>query len=285
VGLFKKGFLMRRLLLIPLFAGLVLLPACKRTPEHARVDAALAPLLPGDTVALDEFSQKTGLDLRENVWELVFSTNGATSYVFIRGKFGGDFGFEPEFKGPGLQKTSYKGRYLIFTGDHGVVFMNTGAAVAGEVKDLKALVDGFDNRSRSAPQAVLDLAGTLPGTAQFWAASTRPAALIPLGAGGPAMKGGEAMQNNLMRAARSVSQVKLWGDLSRGLEMHVQGVAANEADATALRDAFQAGVGMARLTMKDKQPEMLKLYDGLIGTADGPIVRIEMQIAEGTGTN
>jgi hypothetical protein len=76
-------------------------------------------------------------------------------------------------------------------------------------------------------------------------------------------------------------------------------VAANEADATALRDAFQAGVGMARLTMKDKQPEMLKLYDGLIGTADGPIVRIDvhepfelldsflskMQIAEGTGTN
>jgi hypothetical protein len=107
------------------------------------------------------------------------------------------------------------------------------------------------------------------------------------------------MQSNLMRAARSVSQVKLWGDLSRGLEMHVQGVAANEADATALRDAFQAGVGMARLTMKDKQPEMLKLYDGLVGTTDGPIVRIDvnepfelldsflskMRIAEGAGTN
>ena len=316
---------MRRLLLITLLAGLVLLPACKRTPEHARVDAALAPLLPGDTVALaclrldrlkgspfytkyvtgkrikalDEFSQKTGLDLRENVWELVFSTNGKTSYVFIRGKFGGDFGFEPEFKGPGLQKTSYKGRYLIFTGDHGVVFMNTGAAVAGEVKDLKALVDGFDNPARGTPQAVLDLAGTLPGTAQFWAASTRPAALIPVGDGGPAMKGGEAMQNNLMRAAQSVSQVTLWGDLSHGLEMHVQGVAANEKDATALRDAFQAGVGMARLTMKDKQPEMLKLYDGLIGTTDGPIVRIDvnepfelldsflskLQIAQGAGAN
>ena len=92
---------MRRLLLIPLLAGLVLMPACKRTPEHARVDAALAPLLPGDTVALaclrldrlkgspfytkyvtgkrikalDEFSQKTGLDLRENVWEPVSYTH------------------------------------------------------------------------------------------------------------------------------------------------------------------------------------------------------------------
>jgi len=312
---------MRRLLLIPLFAGLVFLPACKRTPEHARVDAALAPLLPGDTVALaclrldrlkgtpfyakyvggkrikalEEFSRETGLDLRENVWELVFSTNGSTRYVFIRGKFGGEFGFEPEFKGPGLQKTSYKGRYLIYTGDRGVVFMNTGAAVAGAVQDLKALVDGFDDPARSAPQAVLDLAGTLPGRAQFWAASTRPAALIPSDNGGDAVKGGEAMQGNLMRAARSVSQLKMWGDLSRGLEMHVQGVAANETDAAALRDAFQAGIGMARLSTKDKQPEMLKLFDGLTGSSDGPIVRVEvhepaelldlllskMQIAEG----
>ncbi len=316
---------MRRLLLIPLFAGLVFLPACKRTPEHARVDAALAPLLPGDTVALaclrldrlkgtpfytkyiggkrikalEEFSKETGLDLRENVWELVFSTNGSTSYVFIRGKFGGDFGFEPEFKAPGLHKSSYKGRYLIYAGDHGVVFMNTGAAVAGEVKDLKALVDGFDDPARGAPQAILDLAGTLPGRAQFWAASTRPAALIPLGNGGNAMKGGDAMTGNLMRAARSVSQLKMWGDLSQGLEMHVQGAAANETDATALRDAFKAGVGMARLTTKDKQPEMLRLYDGLTGSSDGPIVRFDvnepvelldsflskMRIAEGAGTN
>jgi hypothetical protein len=293
---------MRRILPVLLFAGLVFLPACHRTPLHARVDAALAPLLPGDTVAvaclrldrmkdtpfytkyvankrikaLEDFSQKTGLDLRESVWELVFTTNGKTRYVFIRGKFGGDFGFEPEFKGPDLSKTSYKGRYLIYTGDSGVVFMNTSAAVAGKVDDLKALVDGFDNPARGAPQAVLDLAGTLPGTAQFWAVSTQPTALIPLGDDTQGMKGGDAMAHNLMRAARSVSQFKMWGDLSRGLEMHVQAVAGNETDAIALRDAFKAAVGMARFATKDSQPETLKLYDGLIGSADGPIVRIDV---------
>ena len=316
---------MRRLLLLLMVLTLVLLPACKRPPERARVDAALAPLLPGDTVAvaclrldhlkgtpfyekyvagkrikaLDDFSKQTGLDLRESVWELVFSTNGTTSYVFIRGKFGGQFGLEPEFKMPGLQKASYRGRYLLYAGDHGVVFMNTGAAVAGKVDDLKALIDGLDNPRRGTPQAVLDLVATLPGTAQFWAASTQPTALLPLGKGLDAMKGGDAMSNNLMRAARSVSQLKLWGDLSHGLEMHVQGVTANGDDATALRDAFKAGVGMARLTTKDSQPDMLRLYDGLTGSSDGPIVRIDVNepfelldsllskthIAEGSGGN
>jgi hypothetical protein len=113
------------------------------------------------------------------------------------------------------------------------------------------------------------------------------------------MKGGDAMANNLMRAARSVSQLKLWGDLSRGLEMHVQGVAANGEDASALRDAFKAGIGIARLTTKDSQPEMLRLYDGLTGSSDGPIVRIDVnepfelldsflsttRIADGSGTH
>ena len=125
---------MCRLWLIPLCAALVVLPACRRAPEHARVDAALAPLMPDDTCALaclrldrlkdtpfyaryvagrrikalEDFSQRTGLDVRENVWELVFTTNGRTSYVFIRGKFGGDFGFEPDLRRPDLHRTSYK---------------------------------------------------------------------------------------------------------------------------------------------------------------------------------
>ncbi len=294
---------MCRLWLIPLCAALVVLPACRRAPEHARVDAALAPLMPGDTCALaclrldrlkdtpfyaryvagrrikalEEFSQRTGLDVRENVWELVFTTNGRTSYVFIRGKFGGDFGFEPELRRPDLHRASYRGHYLIYSGGDGVLFMNTGAAVAGKVDDLKALVDGFDNPARGVPQPVFDLAGTLPGTAQIWAVSTQPTALIPLQSGMPGMQSGDAMARNLMRAVRSISQLTLWGQLSPGLEMHLQALAASETDAAALRDAFQAGVGLARLTTKDSPPEMRRLFDGLTGSAQGATVTIDVR--------
>ena len=91
---------MRRFLLIPLLAALACAPGCKKhDAQFARVDAALAPLLPSDTVALaclrldrlkdtsfyrkyvagkkikvlEEFARRTGLDPRESVWELVFS--------------------------------------------------------------------------------------------------------------------------------------------------------------------------------------------------------------------
>jgi hypothetical protein len=281
--------------------ALASLPACtKREPRFARVDAALAPLLPGDTVALaclrldrlkdtpfykkyvagrrikalDEFASRTGLDPRESVWELVFSTNGRTPYIFIRGKFGGEFGFEPDFKTPGLQRESYKGRYLLYSGDTGVLFMNTGAAVAGKVADLKALVDGFDDAKRTAPQELLDLVATLPGTSHIWAASLRPASLAA--PGGDSDPSG-SMTGNMMRAGRRVSQVKMWAGLSQGLDMHVEAVAASPSDAAELRDTFKAAVAMGRLSAQNSEPAMLSLYDGLSGSSEGSIVHIDVK--------
>jgi hypothetical protein len=296
---------MRRLLISLVLAGLAFLPGChKREPEHARVDAALAPLLPGDTAALaclrldrlkgtpfyakyvagkrikalEEFARTTGLDPRENIWELVFSTNGHASYVFIRGKFGGEFGLEPDFKTNGLVRSNYKGHYLIYLGDSGVVYMNSGAAVAGKVEDLKSLVDGFDSPKRTAPQALLDLVGTLPGTSHIWAASLQPSTLVQLG-GAPGLSAGTSggMSNNLARIGRRVSQVTLWGDLSQGLEMHVSALAGSESDAAELRDVFRAGTSMGRLSVQDSQPDVLKLYDGLNAVTDGRSVRIDIR--------
>lgn len=306
----QKELSMRRLPLVLVFLGLVLSLACKkREPDHARVDAALAPLLPSDTVALacvrldrlketpfyakyvvgkrikalEEFARTTGLDPRENIWELVLSTNGRASYVFIRGKFGGDFGFEPDFKAQGLVRSSYKGHYLIYLGDSGVVYMNSGAAVAGRVADLKKLVDGFDDPKRTTPEALLDLVGTLPGTSHIWAASLQPAALIQLaltpGPSGDAPTGmsNGGMSANLARMSRRVSQLTLWGGLSQGLDMHIMAVAGNANDAAELRDIFRAGIDLGRMSAKDSQPKMSKLYDGLSCAAEGATVRIEVK--------
>jgi len=298
-----------RFFLITLSLVLLLaLPGCKkREPEHARVDAALAPLLPPDTVALacvrldrlkgtafytryvegrripalEQFGRATGLDPRESVWELVFSTNGRTSYVFIRGKFGGEFGVEPEFKDTGLARADYKGHYLIYRGGSGVVFLNTGAAVAGRVDDLKALVDGFDAPSRATPQALLDLSATLPGTAQIWAAGTRPDALLqlvlPSGApSGSAPAGAGGMSANFARLGRRISRLTLWGDLSQGLQLHATALAGSPEDAAELRDTLRAGLELGRAAAPDARPEIARLYGGISAVADGATLRMEV---------
>jgi len=256
---------------------------------HARIDAALAPLLPGDTSAvlclrldrlrgtpfytryvagrrigaLEELARTTGLDPRTNIWELVFTTNGRTRYVFIRGKFGGEFGLEPDFKMTGLVRGDYKGHYLISVGNSGVVYMNTGAAVAGQVDDLKRLVDSFDNPRRSAPEALLDLVDTLPGTPHFWAASLRPEALLQLT--------GITAGTPVARMANGVSQLTLWGNCGRDLELHVSAQGTNGRGAAGLRDGFQAAL--------DRSPRS-SLYDGVHCAADGRALRIDVQEPE-----
>jgi hypothetical protein len=298
----RRDFSMRRILVTLLLAALAAVSGChRREAEHARVDAALAPLLPSDTTgvaclrldklkgtpfwnryvagrripALEEFSRSTGLDPRDSIWELVLATNGRRALLLVRGKFGGEFGFEPEARTAAIRRASYKGRYLLSTGDAGVVFMNTGAAVAGRVADLKALVDGFDGADTKPPQALLDLVGTLPGHAQVWAASLRPAAMVrPDGAAGDSRLEGNLL-GNLVRAGQRVTNFKMWGELSQSLELHVQATAANQTEAGTLRDTFKAAVAMARLQTRPEQSAMLKFYDGLSTTTDGSILHIE----------
>jgi hypothetical protein len=275
--------------------------ACKkREPANARIDAALATLLPGDTAgvaclrldrlkgtpfyekfvagkripALEEFAARTGLDPRESVYELLLSTNGKRSYLFIRGKFGGEFGFEPEIKMEGVQRSSYKGHYLLYSGDAGVLFMNSGAAIAGKVSDLKQLVDGFDSPNRATPEALFDLVATLPGTAQVWAASLSPSTMFPDTFGG---REDGSTAANLMRAGRRVTRLRMWGDLSQGLELHAQATAASEPDAEALRDTFKAAIGMARLSTKDSQQDMLRVYDGVSASSTGAELHVDVK--------
>jgi hypothetical protein len=152
--------------------------------------------------------------------------------------------------------------------------MNTGAAVAGKVDDLKALVDSFDAPNQAPPQALLDLVATLPGTAQIWAASLSPSAMLPQLSDD---RGEGSIAANLIHAGRRISRLRLWGDLSQGLEMHAQATAASASDAEALRDAFKAAIGMARLSTKDSQQDMLRLYDGIGASSDGPELHLDVK--------
>jgi hypothetical protein len=112
----------------------------------------------------------------------------------------------------------------------------------------------------------------------MWAASVQPAAFTQQGAqpGGAAEPSG-GMAGNLARAGRRVSQVKMWADLSQGLDMHVLAVAASANDAAELRDTFKAAVAMGRAGVGNSPPRVLSFYDGMSCSAEGSSVRIDVK--------
>lgn len=279
-------------------AGVVLFSGCRREPSNARVDAALAPLVPSDAVALaclrldklkdtpfyakyiagkkipqlERFVQETGLDIRKDIWELliVARANNQRPLVMIRGKFGGQFGLEPEFDKPGLQKMSYKGYYIVYSNGPGVMFMNTGAAVAGSIDDLKLIIDNRDKPAWGPPKSLLKVVETLPANAQFWVAAGNGGSLLPeVKEGGPL--------ENYLKLARSLGVATLSADLRQGLDIAAEGHYPDAASARQVQDALKGVIGVARLRTPDSQPDLLRLYDAIRVGGDGGTVRVTVK--------
>lgn len=272
-----------------LLAALVLLLAaglggCRREPEFARVDAALAPLIPPDAEAiacvrldrirrtpyhaqliearkipaLERFAEQTGLDIRKDVWELllVWPAGDGAPLILIRGKFGGSFGLEPEFDRPGLQRMSYKGYYIIYGDGPAVLFMNTGAAIAGRIDDLKKIIDRRDEPGWKSNQELIDLAGTLPGPTPFWLAARNGRALIARLAGSGLLSAGEPL-------AAGIGPLTMHTSLDDGMTLTFRAgyPTANAARQTAV--TARALVELARARLAPNDPGLAAVFNGV----------------------
>jgi hypothetical protein len=264
-----------------LLLSAALLAACRRQPTNARVDAAIAPLIPAGTVALaglrldrlkstkffqnyvegrqipalNELREKTGLDPVNDVWELVWAFRPAHSVVFIRGKFGGQFGLEPRFNVPGIQKMSYKSYYILHQEGRGVLFFNSGVAVAGLIPDLQAVVDQRDQPSRVPPAELIDKVASLPAC-HAYAVALNGGALVP---GLPA----EGNMANFARMANSLGEATLHADLTDGIDLKAEAHYPDAALAKQLQDTARGAIGLLRLRTPTDQPELLHIFDGI----------------------
>lgn len=269
------------------------LGGCKREPKSARVDAAIAPLLPPDTAVLAgirldklqntpfferyvngeqelrffrEFQQKTGLDPRKDLWELAVAISPTSRVVFARGKFGGQFGLEPKIDLPGMTRTSYKSYSILATKDGGVLFLNTGLAVLGPVEDLKRVVDGRE-RSVQAP-AALALVERIPAKAHFWAVSSNLGAMMPQGKA-------EGMAGNFLRMGQTAGEFTAWADLAEGVDLESSLTYPDEAMAAQVRDALKALLGILRLRTPSDQTELLQVYTNVFPSSEGRTVKVK----------
>ncbi len=268
-----------------LSAAILFAAGCRREPTNARVDAAIAPLIPADTAALaglrldrlkntpffhqyvegrrisalNDFKAKTGLDPVQDVWEAVWAFRPAHSVVFIRGKFGGEFGLEPRFNVPGIQRMSYKGYYILHQEGRGVLFLNTGVAVAGAVSDLQAAVDQRDQPGAAPPAALIDLVASLPACHAY--------AVTLNGGSVAAGLPREGQMGNFARMASTLGKATLYADLTEGINLQGEASYPDAAVARQVQDTVRGLVGILRLRTPQDRPDLLRLYDAIHVTA------------------
>ncbi len=276
-----------------------LLQSCHRASTGGVfIDPAFGPLIPPDTQmlaglrleklratplyqkyasrlnlkALADFKARTGLDPQKDVWEMLVATTPDEVLVMVRGHFTvGEL--EPKLDPLGNHRTSYKGYTLIGDDRYAVVFMNPGVAVAGPAGSLRALLDRRDHPSTKLPPALAARIANLPSDDQLWLVDDGglpPMALLTQR---------DDVQSLASNLVSHISGATMGVHVDDGIRYSGTLNCASADGVKRVRDALRGMIGLARLTTKSDQTDMLRLYDAIEVTQADQAVKIEMRVA------
>ncbi len=273
-----------------------MIAGCNRAPQTVKVDPSIATLVPADTVLLvgtrleeliktpvyqknfagrdipqiRDFAEKTGIDPRKDLWQLLFVSNGKTGVLLGRGKFADDM-MQPELERHGAQQFPYKGLMMLGSESAAVTLINSTTAALGDAPALRAFIDQRGT-SQGPPPPIQALMKQIPASAQFWAAY----------GGGPIKLPFDADSNlgNLNRLLSSVQTGTIWFDLSSGLDGTADVNCADDDGAQKVEGALKALIGIGRLSVPKNQPDLTQVYDGMKVTQDGHRVRLHISVQQ-----
>jgi hypothetical protein len=286
VAIRKEKFLMRTLVLILTFVALmsaaprvdnvlekmvppgataltgVHLDQVKQTEMFRRI---LPPLLaPLDTLA----RVSGGFDARRDLQEALYAGTPSGGVLLTRGAFPAK---QTQWKE--LQHRRH-GQYDVWiSGRLAFCILDATLAAVGDPRAVEAALDEWTSGTHLAAQSLLAKASLVDPQSQLWGVSTDLASLA-----GDIVPGQNENGFDFAKALRSLGEGWFQADLSSGIRLEIHGVAASEADAANVRSALRGLVGLGRLNVPEGQPELLRIFDGIVVEQKGRsvILRTDM---------
>jgi hypothetical protein len=155
----------------------------KGTSPTVFVDPALATLVPANAVfvagvrlqqlnrrpkltVVDRFAHESGIEIGENLWEVLIAWDGKADWVMLRGKFS-EMGMEPRVHKEGAERFRYKGYTILGDDRMAVLFLNPTTAVAAAPRALWRIIDNRDIGT-GLPQPLQAHIKGIPSANQAW---------------------------------------------------------------------------------------------------------------------
>lgn len=231
--------------------------------------------------AIDRFAQETGIDLRKNIYEIVFASNGRDTIVLASGKFAelssstgqstSELRPQAQIQGERMVAMPYKGLTLIGNPNAAACFLNNATVMAGPTEVLKRVID-LKEKSPMPPLDLLNAARELPNEDQFWLVSTLgiDRTIAPLSVGG--MK--------LNQIPVKVDRILGSGKVGLGFHLDVKAESSDAKSLEQIHGGLKAVLAFARLSTDAKETDLMRLYDGVRVDADTKSVRIQTDVPE-----
>ncbi len=284
---------MPRWVLAVLLISLVAAGCGSALTGRASIDSTLAALMPPDATMLagvrmeavrstplykkllasqllqrlDDFVRETGFDPRRDVRELLIGSSGKDVIIAARGTF-----HESNFEG--LTKQTYKGYALYVRGQGGVALIDGSTALAGTLPAVQAALDRHKSGDRTRPDDLLTRARLIPGQNQIWSVANGFDNLLTTRVPETGNLG------NAGRILRSLENTTIAADLTAGVHGSLTGLCRTEQDAKNLGDAARGLIGLARLSVPEKQSELLRVWDGIKVDQQQRTVNITVAVPE-----
>ncbi len=219
---------------------------------------------------VDAFSERVGFDPRRDLSDLLVAWNGKQPVFMARGRIT-QSELEQKLSSFGAQRTAYKKYTLFGTASESLFFLKNDTAVAGSADVLRRVIDIHDNGTAGVPNELQQRLQALPKQDQIWAVSRQglPFADVPMSS-----DIGSALSNIV--AVVSGTSVGIGVDTGTHLQMDITCV--SDQGAQRVRDALRGGIGLARLTTKDNEPDMLRLYDSIHVDQDQQLIHVRADL-------
>jgi hypothetical protein len=288
----------RYLSAICLFAALIAGLGCGRLAKKGvLVDSSFVPFIPADTKVLagvrvakleaaplyidhkkqldfsqlQAFSERTGIDPTRDVSEILITWNGKQSLAMVRGHFS-QSKIGPKLDSLGAHRRSYK-KYTLFGDDkNSLVFIKDGLVLAGSPQSLRDAIDARGKSDVGIPEELKQRLETIPKDDQVWAVSRGGLPLIGI----PLRSDIDSALSNIVGY---VSGTTMGVGIDTGIHVQADLTCISDQGAQRVRDALRGGLGLARLTTRDNQLELLRLYDSIHVDQENSAIHVRADLA------
>ena len=236
----------------------------KDSPLYGRHEKEL------DLTRLDAITERIGVDPRRDVSEVLVAWNGTRSLVLARGHFT-PAEVQRKLTALGGQPTRYKAYTLIGNKRDSVVFLSKALAAAGPSELLHAALQNHDSGSGAVPEELRERLRSIPSQDQIWIVSRGglPFAEIPMRSD---------IESALSNIVSYVNGTNTGVGIDSGVHLQSDITCISDQGAQRVHDALRGGIGLARLSTKDDESDLLRLYDTINVTRDQQTVHVRADI-------
>jgi hypothetical protein len=235
------------------------------SPLYARHEKEL------DLTRLDAVTERIGVDPRRDVSNLLVAWNGTRSLVLARGHFT-PAEVQRKLISLGSRPTRYQTYTLIGNQHNSVVFLSKNLAAAGPPELLHAALQDHDTGSGGVPEELQQRLRDVPSQDQIWIVSRGglPFAEIPMRSD---------VESALSNIVSYVNRTATGIGIDTGVHLESDISCVSDQGAQRVRDALRGGIGLARLTTKDNEADLLRLYDAVNVTEEQQMVHVRADVS------